>query len=383
MLQSTTPGTLLDRLSSWILEVKSYAKCDNFMSILAKLLQKKEESPVETGQIPPTLLRTVSRSGGEGSKRTLYLLIGGVSLALVLVGYFLVAYYQQSRSTLAPAASPLPSPARAPAVAAAPPVQQVASSARSPLPVAVKKTEEKQVEKKVAAVEHQAPSPPARVAAARPVAPPAATRRSGKTLVASPSATPRKSASGDRLTQDAYLAAARSAEARRDYLQALRQYLKAQEQDPGNYRIMNNIASTFLQLGLPDEALSFANKALSRKGDYVSALVNAGIAHGKLGDGAASRAMLGKAVRIDPSNSQALFNLALSQERAEQKEDAYRSYHRLAEGGDSQGYLGMARLEERRGNKSEALRIYRDILALPDGSAADRESARRRISQLE
>lgn len=351
------------------------------MSILAKMLQKKQEHDPETGQIPPGLVQTVTRNGSAGSKRGLYLLLAGGSLATVLIGYFLVAYLQ-TRSSITPKelpAAPLSTVTAKPAA----PLQAVASSSRIPSqqvakPAPEAATPQKPVEQvtQVMARKKITPAPQVARAAKRDLA----SLRPEKKV-----APPLKSkiVPRDRLTIDAYLFAAQTAESKRDYLMALRQYLKAQEADPTNYRIMNNVASTFLQLGLPDEALSFAVKALGQKGDYVSALVNAGIAHGKLGNNPASRTMLARAVSLEPANSQALFNLGLSQERGGMADEAITTYRRLADGGDTQGYLGMARIQEKKGNKGEALRLYRDVLALPEGGYAAREVARKRISQLE
>jgi tetratricopeptide (TPR) repeat protein len=187
----------------------------------------------------------------------------------------------------------------------------------------------------------------------------------------------------DRTVIDAHLFAARNAEARRDYLTALKQYRLALDADPDNYRIMNNVASTMLQLGMDDEALLVSSRALAVKPEYVSAIINAGIAQGNLGNGGASRSLFAKAVTLDPGNRSALYNLALSQERAGTLDDALRTYRRLADGGDPQGYLGQGRLYERQGNKQEALKLYRELTALPEVGQRAKEQARERTKVLE
>lgn len=351
------------------------------MSILAKLLQKKNETSPETGQIPPGLLKSVARGGGAGRNHGLYLLIASGSLAAILAGYFL-ATHLESRSRLSPSISPSPPQ---PVVNATPvvPVHAVASSSRTLSPGIT--------EPRLETVERRKGGSLVSVATARQTAIPSLRTARGAKQVGISQHPKKKAAAtygvkshpGDRLSIDAYLFAARDAEARRDYLPAMRNYLSALEADPSNHHIMNNLASVFLQLGLPDEALRFANKALARKRDYISALINAGIAHGKLGNNAAARGMFSRAVAAEPTNPQALFNLALSQERAGMADEAIRTYRRLADGGDSRGYLGMARIQEKRGNSGEALRLYRDILALPGGGQDARETARKRISQLD
>ena len=74
------------------------------MSILAKLLQKKQEDNPETGQIPPGLLQAVARSGSRsgGRKRSLYLLIVCGGLASVLAGFYVMSYLQK-HTPIAPA----------------------------------------------------------------------------------------------------------------------------------------------------------------------------------------------------------------------------------------------------------------------------------------
>ncbi len=112
-------------------------------------------------------------------------------------------------------------------------------------------------------------------------------------------------------------------------------------------------------------------------------MVNAGISNGRLGNESAARSMLTRAVAIEPSNRQALFNLGLSYERGREMDNALSIYRRLANGGDAQGYLGMGRVYEKKGNRNEALGCYRDLLALPEAGQAARDMARKRISQLE
>lgn len=369
-----------------------------YMSILAKLLQKKSENEnnPDSGQIPPGLLHSVARSGGSG-KKTSYLVfvaLGGV--AAIVIGYFLVQYLKISRGTQPNPAMVTPSQpqpgggqAAAPLAAspAATPVQPaISSSSRSAaLKVAVAQQARAVLpikKKNVVARNNVIPAVPVAVSMDKTAG---SSRRS---FVATAdkgraSSTARKTAVKDQASIDAYLFAARNAESRHDYLTALRQYLKAQQADPSNYRIMNNVSSTFLRLGLPEDSLKFASMALAQKRDYASAMVNAGISNGRLGNEPAARSMLTRAVAIEPSNRQALFNLGLSYERGREMDDALSIYRRLANGGDAQGYLGMGRVYEKKGNRNEALGCYRDLLALPEAGQAARDMARKRISQLE
>jgi len=335
------------------------------MSILANLLKKTETNQAKA-EIPPGVLQAVG-SSSAGNDRRKYYLVGGLSVAAVAVGALLGLYLNTRPAPVRSVVQPQPLPQ--PVVT----VQRPVSSATQPVSVAA------------------APATPAEPAkksvrpSARPVhAAQAAKRSAAPAQPVPPQPAPeRKAVPKDRTIIDAHLFAARNAEAKRDYLTALKQYRQALDADPDNYRIMNNVASTMLQLGMFEEALQVANRALSVKPDYVSAMVNAGIAQGGLGQGAAARNLFARAVVLDPSNRSALYNLALSQERSGTLDDALKTYRRLADGNDPQGYLGQARLYERQGNKGEALKLYRELTALPEAGQRVRDLARERINILE
>lgn len=332
------------------------------MSILANLLKKTEINQAKA-EIPPGVVQAVS-SSTAGSGRGRYYLVGGLSVAAVAVGLVLGIYLNQRPVPPKPRETPQPAVA----------VQPVLSSARpevaQPVEVAEKTTRVTQ------AVLVKRPQP--RIASNAQ-----AVKRSAPAAAPPQAAPEQKTVPRDRTVVDAYLFAARNAEAKRDYLTALKQYRLALDADPENYRIMNNIASTMLQLGMHSDALLVANRALSVKPDYVSAMVNAGIAHSGLGNGAAARGMFARAVSLDPSNRGALYNLALAQERAGTLDDALKSYRRLADGGDPQGYLGQGRLYELQGNRGEALKWYRELTALSDAGQRVKEQARERIKVLD
>jgi Tfp pilus assembly protein PilF len=341
------------------------------MSILAKLLKKGDDRQ-EGGEVLPGLQQAVNAAGVPSDKRRrTYLLIAAGAAAAIAGGGLLVVYLQtrtpepviaNRRPAVAPVIAPKPqaqlSSAKAVAVPPPPPVEVAVEEPRSKKssPVARRHTV------------HQAASGAKKSAAERPE------KVQSKEL---------KPVVKDRATIDALLFAAKTAETRRDYNQALVKYRKVLEADPQNYRVMNNLASICLNLELYEEALSYANQALKLKGEYVSALVNGGIAQGRLGNQSGARAMLAKAVAAEPANRQALYNLALSQERANALDDAQTTWRRLADAGDANGLLGVARIKERRGESQEALRLYRDVLAQPEAGQRLKETARERIGVLD
>lgn len=347
------------------------------MSVLADLL-KKNDKHQDAGQIPPGLFQSVSTGGAKNNSRRTYLLIGVVAAAAVAGGGLLVVYLQTrvpAPSVLTRQTIPQPPQMSATKAVEAPVSQVQPSSSRAVAGPVVTSAKTKptgalQVPRKVVTSPVHLQSGGVKHAAA----------------ATAPRETPaveRKAVVKDRASLDAFLFAARSAEARRDYSQAMHHYRKALEADSHNYRILNNLASVCLSMGMFNDALGYANRALQLKGDYVSALVNGGIAQGRLGNESGARSMLSRAVAVAPTNRLALYNLALSQERGALLDEALSSYRRLSDTGDAQGMLGMARIRERRGENQDALRLYREVTALPDAGQRVREAARERINVLD
>lgn len=343
------------------------------MSILAKLL-KKQSDPNEGGEVLPGLKQTVNSAGSafSGKRRRTYLLIAAGAAAAIAGGGLLVVYLQtrvpdpivaQKNPSVQIAAPPQPQAQVSTVKTGAPASPVAAVAAATPSKSAVRTTDKKRKQ----TVRHAAGTQ-GTVAARQPTS-------SGTAA--------QKPVIKDRATIDAWLFAAKAAETHRNYNQAMENYRKVLEVDPHNYRVMNNLASICLNLELNREALAYANQALNRKADYVSAMVNAGIAQGRMGNGTAAQALLARAVTIEPANRQALYNLALEHERSNALEDAINNWRRLSDAGDARGLLGMARIRERRDEKRDALRLYREVVADPDAGQAVKETARERISILD
>lgn len=338
------------------------------MSILAKLLNKKDGHQ-ESGQIPPGLLKSVISEGNGRVRRRTYQLVAAGVLAAVVSGFGLMLYLNSR-----PHAQPQPQSAP---VAQAPAIQQVISPSNA-TPVTPAAPE---VDPPAIAAQRKASPAAAKAAGSRRAS--AASRQRSPRGPQSAGTPERTATPKDRATIDAYLFAARSAEARQDNQQALTLYRRALDADPGNHRIMNNIASSLLRTGQHDEALVYVLQALALKSNYVSALVNGGIAYSLKGENAAAANMFRKAVTLEPVNRQALYNLALSQEKSLMREDALTSFRRLAGLGDVKGLLGMARVQEEKGNRDQAARLYREITGRTDADDAARSIARKRLSALE
>ncbi|MCL4558299.1 MAG: tetratricopeptide repeat protein [Deltaproteobacteria bacterium] len=187
----------------------------------------------------------------------------------------------------------------------------------------------------------------------------------------------------DFANRDVYLYTASTYESKRDYYQALYNYKKALELDPENYIILNNISSMLIRTGSYEEAITYLKNALAIKNTYTPSLINLGIACIRLGKLTEGEGYFTKALSIEPSNKHAIVNLAILQERTGDLDKAYASFHRLSEMGDIQGYLGLARISEKKGKNLDAARIYREILSMGDVDPKLKKLARERLSQVE
>ncbi len=186
----------------------------------------------------------------------------------------------------------------------------------------------------------------------------------------------------DMAARDVYLFAAKSCEARKDYMQALKNYTRAHEHDPSDYRVLNNLAGVCIQLRMFGQALAMAQRALVLKDDYVPALVNAGIATKRQGNDAKAIEYFNKALSTEPTNRYAAFNLALLNEQANRLEEAAAAYRLMADGGDPLGFAGLARICEKQAKVEEAITLYRRILAMAGADPKTKDHARERLAQL-
>jgi len=183
--------------------------------------------------------------------------------------------------------------------------------------------------------------------------------------------------------RDALLYAARSAEQASDWKSALASYRKAQEIDPGNYKIMSNLAAALNNLGMFDEGVQEAERALDRRPNYVPALINAAIGYSTLGNTQKALRLFTYASAIDPGNRGLIINLGILQERSGNLDDAQATYRQPAVAGDPLALQGMGRIYERKGNKSEAARTYRQILKMANASPALKREVKGKLERLD
>jgi Tfp pilus assembly protein PilF len=186
-----------------------------------------------------------------------------------------------------------------------------------------------------------------------------------------------------RAKRDEFLYAARDYEADKNYDQAMHYYKKALELDRRNYMVMSNISGILINLGLYEEATKYSRDALGIRKDYVPSLVNLGISLVQSGKIAEGRDYLLKARSLDASNRNANLNLALLYEKIADYGQAQKLYLMLCETEDAQGCLGIGRVMENTGERDEAQKAYRRILALGNADSKAKKLASERLSFLE
>lgn len=354
------------------------------MSKLLNMLAQLNRPP-ENGAVPPGIRMEVARSVEKNRVRRRYLIGGVVSIGAIVLGLGLRLYFEQPDQAagdrdraraLPPHAAPAAPGGRMahgtgqplqPAVNSAPAAQQqippTRSIARSSTPAAREPIRRLRT----------GPGHPEKAAAA----PVPTGSDPGATLPAAALPPPI-----DKEARDVSLTAARSAEKRRAYSEALRLYLQALSHDYTNHALMNNAASMQLRLGDAGAALAMTDKALLRAPEYVPALINQGIARSALNNSGGAAESFARALALEPSNREAMFNLALFNEKAGKLDAATTVFQRLAANGDLQGMFGLARVYEKRAQRDEAIRVYAEITAMRDLPADARKTAAERLRQL-
>jgi Flp pilus assembly protein TadD len=352
------------------------------MSLLADLLSKRNNGSEHGKEIPPTLANTRTTSATSHSRKNRTVLIVAASVAAVGIGVFSATQFERLAALFNPPpvapkpvevakVVPLPASPIVQAPPAAPPVEEVKDEPVVP-PKPVKRYH-KPVAKKPLAIKPLPLPKPLPV----PVPPP----------YRSAPVTPPRDLSGvsraDMQARDALLYAARSAELAGDWRTALSCYRKAQKIDPENFKIMNNTAAALNNLGMFDEGVSEAKRALGKKPDYVPAMVNAAIAYSSTGNSLEALLLFSKASSADPTNRTLAINLGILQERTGKLDEAKLTYKALAEAGDPLALQGLARVYERMGKKGDAIRAYRQLMALPNSHSSLKKEAKERIMRLE
>ena len=358
------------------------------MSLLADLLSKykagssrhgTEKSPIL--DIPPTLFKAQNIRANVRTFSKNHVILIVACLAFIALGAFMVAKFELLNSTAKKITPTSPRVAQR----TAPPIDGTTSKA-GPVPPALPPSAE--------------PPPKARIILEEPAVPPPHKKKSRHPITTAPHPvqkverpvqpaeihTQPKTVPQpviDTATRDSFLYLAHSAELAGDWRTALANYRKAQKIDPGNYVIMNNVAVALNNLGMFDEGVQEAERALAKKPNYVPALINAAIGYSSKGNTQKAVRLFTAATAFDPGNRSLVINLGILQERGGSLDAALSTYRRLADDGDPLALMGMARVYERKGNRLEAARTYRQIMALPSASTEQKKEVKRKLLKLE
>lgn len=350
------------------------------MSILANLLsRKKPDSPQESKDIPPTLAKAHATALRKPATKKRYFILAVISLTLVAVGFAVsspkfmrLLLPKPVRYPIPPVPSPATTVREQPAPTSVPTEtseQSMPTFVTKPVPLAtgIKKT------RTVAAKHRHAKT---RLSAVVPSAKAGLHKEE-------PLKSVQKASQVDPTVMGAFLYAARSAEYAGDWRSALNNYRKALEIDPNNYKIINNSAAAFNNLGMFDDGSHEAGRALAIKQDYVPAMINHAIASSSMGRNQEALVLFSKARTIDPSNKNLAINLGILEERIGMLGRARATYRTLADMGSPEALMGLGRIGERTGNKGEAIDSYRRILTLHTASPAIKREAKEKLAHLE
>lgn len=126
---------------------------------------------------------------------------------------------------------------------------------------------------------------------------------------------------------------------------AIGQYTRALAIEPRNFRLMNKVGGLYMQMKMWKEAGGYLEDSVAENGRYVPALINMGTVYAELGRFEEAERSLKEALSLEPSNSLALFNIALLYEKQEMPEKARENYMKLKQFGEKQGVAGIERLD--------------------------------------
>jgi Tfp pilus assembly protein PilF len=182
--------------------------------------------------------------------------------------------------------------------------------------------------------------------------------------------------------KDHYLYAARSFESEKKYQMALSNYRKILTFEPDNYVVMSNMSGDLILLGSYDESIKYAEKALRIRNDHVPSLINLGVAFSSLGKYEEGEEYFKRVISIEPSNRFALMNTALIFEKRAMYDKARDHFARLSEMGDTQGYIGLARISEKQDKTKEAINYYQAAMSLESRNSLIWNFANERLLQL-
>jgi tetratricopeptide (TPR) repeat protein len=168
-----------------------------------------------------------------------------------------------------------------------------------------------------------------------------------------------------------------------DIPQAIILYKKALVLDPNNINILYKLALLNLRAGYYSNAIKYADKILQIKKDFVPAILVKGKAYEKQGMLEKAQAILEEAFFFYPHNKDLIETLGELYEKQGDYLTAQDYYKMLADLGYMEGYLGLARINEKIGNLKEAYKYYKKIYENPNISDELRMKVGQKLISLE
>jgi tetratricopeptide (TPR) repeat protein len=361
------------------------------MSLISDLLSKvKRQDPRR--DIPPLLKEAVMHTTADRKARSRFMIplaIAAFAAAAGVGAIFLMDFFQEPAPvSRTPMKTTEVSPPAAPATSSI--VQQPEAVVAAAVPKVDEKRSMQAAEQKLQKIEtappvvrkKTTPRGPVKTSVAAGLVENRDEARQVKTFSKGKPDQAKKTEGISRWDRDLYLYAARTYEMQKNYQGAISNYRKLLALDPRNYIIMNNLSSALIRAGAYEEAIGYAQRALQNRRDYLFPHINLGIAYSQLGKYAEGEGYLRQALSTDPTNRLALLNLGLLQEKRNALDSAREVFARLSDAGDTQGYLGLARIAEKQGQTADAIQLYQTALSMESRESPLWAIANERLWQL-
>ncbi len=151
---------------------------------------------------------------------------------------------------------------------------------------------------------------------------------------------------------------ANTCEERGDYGCAIKIYEDVLKIDPGNFRLLNQIAYLYIRLGQPDRAIKYIEKLKELRPDYIPAMINLSVALMMKREYNEAERILLDTLALEPYNRTVLFNIAILYENTGRYEEATEFYRRLISLGDREALEALRRLRLKQPSKED--KDYKD-----------------------
>ncbi len=168
-----------------------------------------------------------------------------------------------------------------------------------------------------------------------------------------------------------------------DIPQAIILYKKALVLSPENIDILYKLALLNLRAGYYSNAIKYSDKILQIKKDFIPAILIKGKAYEKQGMLEKAQAILEEAFFYYPQNKDLIETLGELYEKQGDYLTAQDYYKMLADLGYVEGYLGLARVNEKIGNLKEAYKYYKKVYENPNISDELRAKVGQKLIALE